>query len=158
MSRFRTGKSKKYAKGQSIIEVMVGGFILIPLLLAIIDVSVVAIGGELVNRLSKEAARAAANCSNKTLADAAVVDIKNTFQPSSTFKNLNIAITDYVGTADGQLTAIRRRLSSNWKRPFSIKISRNGWSLMRDGCTPYYRNFQITRNWINFYTINNCIQ
>lgn len=106
MSRFRTGKSKKYAKGQSIIEVMVGGFILIPLLLAIIDVSVVAIGGELVNRLSKEAARAAANCSNKTLADAAVVDIKNTFQPSSTFKNLNIAITDYVGTADGQLTVV----------------------------------------------------
>jgi len=53
MSRFRTGKSKKYAKGQSIIEVMVGGFILIPLLLAIIDVSVVAIGGELVNRLKR---------------------------------------------------------------------------------------------------------
>lgn len=93
-------------RGQSLIEVMVGGLILVPLVLAVIDMSVVAIGGELVGRLCKEGARAAANASNAAGANSAVADVASTFQPSGSFQGMNLTITNYDGTYDGRVTVV----------------------------------------------------
>ena len=59
MSKAKSTSRKR--SGQSITEVLIGGMILVPIVLAIIDLAVVVMGGELVNDLAKQAARGAAN-------------------------------------------------------------------------------------------------
>jgi hypothetical protein len=74
--------------GQSIIEVLVGGIILIPIVLAILDMGVVVLGGEICNDLAKQAARAAANASNFTDANTAVASVQTNFPGSFMYSGL----------------------------------------------------------------------
>ena len=52
MSKAKSTSRKR--SGQSITEVLIGGMILVPIVLAIIDLAVVVMGGELVNDLAKQ--------------------------------------------------------------------------------------------------------
>ena len=99
----RTARAKNN-KGQSIIEVVVGGVILVPIVLAIIDMAVVVLGGEICNDLAKQAARAAANTANKVDALAAVLDVQNHFAASNTYSGLYLTLSQYDGTYDGLAT------------------------------------------------------
>jgi Flp pilus assembly protein TadG len=96
----QTGR-KRNGQGQSIIETVVGGVILVPIVLAIIDLAVVVLGGEICNDLAKQAARAAANSSNQATATAAVVDVQNHFVSSNTYNGLSLTLSRYDGTPDG---------------------------------------------------------
>ena len=71
-------------RGQSIIEVLVGSIVLVPIVLAIIDLAVVYIGGDICNGLAKQAARAAANASDLAEATTAVADGGTRFNKSPT--------------------------------------------------------------------------
>jgi len=92
--------------GQSITEVVVGGLILVPIVLAIIDLAVVVLGGEICNDLAKQAARAAANASGRPEAVAAVADVQTHFTASSLYTGLNLNLSQYDGTPDGIATVI----------------------------------------------------
>ena len=88
-------------RGQSIIEVLVGSIVLVPIVLAIIDLAVVYIGGDICNDLAKQAARAAANASDLAEATTAVADVETNFNKSPTYKNLVLKLDKYDGTHDG---------------------------------------------------------
>jgi hypothetical protein len=93
--RLRTGR------GQSLIETVVGGVILVPIVLAIIDLAVVVLGGEICNDLAKQAARAAANAGDRVEAVTAVADVQNHFVASSTYTGMILSLSRYDGTPDG---------------------------------------------------------
>lgn len=99
-------QSSRKKHGQSLTEVLVGGIVLVPIVLAIIDLAVVVIGGELVNDLAKQAARGAANANSQSEAAAAVVDVQSSFSKSPTYKNLNLKLEKYDGTNDGLTTVL----------------------------------------------------
>lgn len=80
--------------------------VLVPVVLAIIDLAVVVIGGEIVNDLAKQAARAAANSVDAAEANTAVQDVVKTFSTSPTYKNLTLSLDKYDGTHDGQTTVL----------------------------------------------------
>ena len=88
-------------RGQSLIETVVGGVILVPVVLAIIDLAVVVLGGEICNDLAKQAARAAANAAGRPEAVLAVADVQSHFNASSTYSGLSLTLSQYDGTADG---------------------------------------------------------
>jgi hypothetical protein len=102
----RPGKSLtvRPARGQSIIEVVVGGLILVPIVLAIIDLAVVVLGGEICNDLAKQAARSAANAGSQPEALAAVVDVQSHFHASGTYSGLTLTLSQYDGTPTGIAT------------------------------------------------------
>lgn len=93
-------------RAQSIVEVMVGSIVLVPIILAIFDLAVVVIGGNICHDLSKQAARAAANASQISDANASVQDIQNNFHASGTYKNLSLKLDRYDGTPDGSTTVL----------------------------------------------------
>lgn len=97
---------RRNGRGQSITEVIIGGMVLVPVVLAIIDLAVVVIGGEIVNDLAKQAARAAANSVDGAEANTAVQDVVKTFSTSPTYKNLTLSLDKYDGTHDGQTTVL----------------------------------------------------
>ncbi len=97
---------RRNGRGQSITEVIIGGMVLVPVVLAIIDLAVVVIGGEIVNDLAKQAARAAANSVDGTEANTAVQDVVKTFSTSPTYKNLTLSLDKYDGTHAGQTTVL----------------------------------------------------
>ena len=88
-------------KGQSLIEVLIGGLILIPIALAVIDLSVLVIGGQICNDLAKQASRAASIASSSAGATAAIADVQSKFQTSSTFQSLSLKMLKYDATSDG---------------------------------------------------------
>jgi len=102
MSKAKSTSRKR--SGQSITEVLIGGMILVPIVLAITDLAVVVMGGELVNDLAKQAARGAANAKDNGEAATAVADVQTTFTKSPTYKNLVLKLDKYDGTYDGQTT------------------------------------------------------
>lgn len=94
------------ASGQSILEVLLGCLVLVPIALAIIDLAVVVIGGEIVSDLAKQAARAAGNSPSMAEATTAVADVQSQFSKSPTYQNLSLKLTRYDGTYDGQTTVV----------------------------------------------------
>ncbi|CAN5293798.1 hypothetical protein BH11CYA1_BH11CYA1_48160 [soil metagenome] len=97
----RIFKRNRNRRAQSIIEVLVGSIVLVPIVLAIIDLAVVYIGGDICNDLAKQAARAAANASDITEATTAVADVQTNFNKSATYENLTLNLVQYDGTHDG---------------------------------------------------------
>lgn len=97
----RAGRSRR---GQSIVEVVVGGLILVPVVLALIDLAVVVLGGEICNDLAKQAARSAANAASRTEALAAVADVQSHFLASGTYSGLSLNLSQYDGTPTGIAT------------------------------------------------------
>ena len=88
--------------GQSLIEVMAGFMVIIPLALFAVDVSVMAASSQTVNHLASEAARAAANqMSNGEALQAAQTALKNS-SPAASIENF-----DY-NEASGKVTVTIR--------------------------------------------------
>jgi len=94
----------RQSRGQSIIEVLVGGVILVPIVLAIIDLAVVVLGGEICNDLAKQAARAAANAGTQVDAQTAVDNVKSHFTVSGTYSNVTLNLSSYTAAYDGTAT------------------------------------------------------
>lgn len=97
-------RRRSKAAGQSILEVLLGCLVLVPIALAIIDLAVVVIGGEIVSDLAKQAARAAGNSPTMAEATTAVADVQTQFSKSPTYQNLALKLARYDGTYDGQVT------------------------------------------------------
>ena len=93
-------------RGQSLIEILVGSIVLVPLVLAIIDLAVVIMGGDICHELSKQAARAAANTSSLAEATTAVADVQANFVKSPTYQVLVLKLQKYDGTHDGIASVI----------------------------------------------------
>ena len=74
---------------------------MVPIVLAIIDLAVVVLGGEICNDLAKQAARAAANAASQTEALAAVADVQSHFNSSATYSGLSLVLSQYDGTPTG---------------------------------------------------------
>ncbi len=98
MQREKTIRRKR---GQSLIEILVGSIVLVPLVLAIIDLAVVIMGGDICHELAKQAARAAANSATVGEATTAVADVETNFVKSSTYQSLVLKLQKYDGTHDG---------------------------------------------------------
>jgi hypothetical protein len=97
-------RAGRAGRGQSIVEVVVGGLILVPVVLAIIDLAVVVLGGEICNDLAKQAARAAANAASQPEALASVADVQSHFHASGTYSGLTLVLSQYDGTPTGIAT------------------------------------------------------
>lgn len=95
---------QRRGRGQSILEVMLGCLVLVPVVLAIFDIAVMVIGGEIVSDLAKQAARAAGNAQTMAEATAAVADVQSQFSKSPTYQKLTLKLTRWDGTYDGQAT------------------------------------------------------
>ncbi len=94
-------RSARRPTGQNLVEILVGSIVLVPIVLAIIDLAVVVIGGDICNDLAKQAARAAANSSTLAEATAAVADVEANFTKSPTYQGLVLKLDKYDGTPDG---------------------------------------------------------
>ncbi len=94
-------RSGRRPTGQNLVEILVGSIVLVPIVLAIIDLAVVVIGGDICNDLAKQAARAAANSSSLAEATAAVADVEANFNKSPTYQGLVLKLDKYDGTPDG---------------------------------------------------------
>ncbi len=82
-ARFKQGR----ARAQSLTEVVVGLFILVPIFLAILDLASVVIGQQANNDLAKRAARAASNSNNATAAQTAAQTVVANFGTSTLLSN-----------------------------------------------------------------------
>ena len=111
---------RRNGRGQSITEVIIGGMVLVPVVLAIIDLAVVVIGGEIVNDLAKQAARAASSGDPVTANQRAQAIVARanqqgssmlsnftltgtTFNPATLIADRN-ALNPYGGTVSGTVT------------------------------------------------------
>lgn len=86
---------RRTAKAQSLVETVAGLVVLVPVVLALLDIGVLVIAGTISNNLAKQAARAAANTTDEKAADLAVQDAAKQFPASSTFTNAKLSIRDY---------------------------------------------------------------
>lgn len=73
--------------GQSMVELTAGLFVLIPIVLAILDLVVIVLGQEANNDLAKRAARAASHHETSAKAQAAVDDVISKFGASGLLSN-----------------------------------------------------------------------
>jgi Flp pilus assembly protein TadG len=73
-------KKQRLSRGASLVEVLVGLFLLVPLFLCIIDLSAIVLGQITNDALAKRCARAAAQQNNAGQANAAATAVINAFQ------------------------------------------------------------------------------
>jgi len=99
-------RRRKQLNGQALIEMVAGSVVLIPITLALVDLAMLAIGGNVCAELAKQAARAAANTSSASDAAAAVELVGSKFPESRTFNNLSLTVTRYDNSADGVTTVV----------------------------------------------------
>jgi Flp pilus assembly protein TadG len=85
--RTNSATTKQEFRGQSILEVAVGMLILIPIVLAILDLVVLVLGQEANNDLAKRAARAASHYATDGQARTAADQVINSFQSSKILTN-----------------------------------------------------------------------
>lgn len=82
-------------RAQSIIEVLVGIMVLVPIALALLDLGCVVIAGNIAGNLAKQAARAAGSSTSQALANAALQDTLKQFPASPIIKNPQLQLTTY---------------------------------------------------------------
>jgi Flp pilus assembly protein TadG len=87
--------TKRGTKGNCFIECVLGGALLIPIALCMLDLGTLVLGAELNDTLARQAARAAANEQSQTLAQDAADKAAEPFTPSqlTTFSVDNVAYT-----------------------------------------------------------------
>ena len=87
--------TKRGTKGNCFIECVLGGALLIPIALCMLDLGTLVLGAELNDSLARQAARAAANEQSQTLAEAAAEKAKDPYAPSqlTEFSVDNVAYT-----------------------------------------------------------------
>lgn len=105
MPNVRSGaKVTARGRGQGLIEVCVGAIFLVIIGLAILDLGVFVMGGDVCGGLAKQAARAAGNAADPTEAANAVADVASKFQPSNVYKNLVLTMVKFDNTTTGAVT------------------------------------------------------
>jgi|SRR5271156_2957861 Flp pilus assembly protein TadG len=87
--------TKRGTKGNCFIECVLGGALLIPIALCMLDLGTLVLGAELNDTLARQAARAAANEQSQALAQDAADKAAEPFTPSqlTTFSVDNVAYT-----------------------------------------------------------------
>jgi hypothetical protein len=89
--------TKRGTKGNCFIECVLGGMLLIPIALCMLDLGTLVLGAELNDALARNAARAAANEQTSALAESAVNQKVEEFQTSPseliTFESANVDYT-----------------------------------------------------------------
>ena len=97
----RSSNHRRAFKGQCLVETLVGAMIIVPLLMACLDLSVLVIGGQICNDLSKQAARSASLATSSQDAQTAVQNVQRTHPSNETFQGLSLSLSEYDGTPDG---------------------------------------------------------
>lgn len=103
VSRLRTtgARLRSSARAQSLVEAVAGIMIMVPLALALLDLSVYVIGGNICNNLAKEAARAAANSGTRGDAVNSLTQTKKLFAASTMYPNIDLQLSRYDQGAGG---------------------------------------------------------
>ena len=102
-ARYATVRKRR---GQGLIEVIVGLVFLVAMALAILDLGVFVMGGDICGGLAKQAARAAGNAGTPAEATIAVANIFSQFKPSAMYQNLSLTMTQYDNTTTGIVTVV----------------------------------------------------
>ncbi|HEY9754109.1 MAG TPA: hypothetical protein V6C97_02985 [Oculatellaceae cyanobacterium] len=97
---------KRRKRGQGLIEVCVGIIFLVIMALAILDLGVFVMGGDICGGVAKQAARAAGNATDQPTAAAAVTNVGTQFKASSMYKNLSLAMTRYDNSTNGIVSVV----------------------------------------------------
>jgi hypothetical protein len=98
--------TKRRKRGQGLVEVCVGIIFLVVMALAILDLGVFVMGGDICGGLAKQAARAAGNATDQTSATTAMNSVGTNFKASSMYKNMSLAMTRYDNTTNGIVTVV----------------------------------------------------
>ena len=99
-------RSTHRANGQGLVEVCVGAIFLVAIGLAILDLGIFVMGGDVCGTLSKQAARAAGNAATPAEAQLAVASVQTTFHPSNVYQNLSLTMTNFDNTTTGAATVV----------------------------------------------------
>ena len=89
MSKNERGSGRS-RRGQNTIEVIAGLFVLVPLALFRYDLYVIVLSNQLVDRIAKDCARAAANQADQASADAAAETAKASFHQTANVTSMSI--------------------------------------------------------------------
>lgn len=92
---FISAKKASRDHAQSLVEAVVGLIILVVIVLAILDISVLIMAGTISDNLAKQAARAAANTTDSASANKAVQDAQKQFPASGTYKSATLTLVGF---------------------------------------------------------------
>jgi len=101
-------KSKRTSRGASLIEVLAGLFVLIPLFLMIIDLSAIVLGQITNDALVKRCARAAAHQTTSGAASAAANAVIAAFQGNGIVSNPSIVSLNFDSSGDGIVVVVTK--------------------------------------------------
>lgn len=100
-----SGCRSKRRRGASLVEVIVGLFLLVPLFLCIIDLSAIVLGQITNDALAKRVARAAAHKDNGAAATAAANAIITSFQPTGIVSSPQLVSLSFNAGGAGHVVA-----------------------------------------------------
>jgi Flp pilus assembly protein TadG len=116
----------KRKRGASLVEVTVGLFIIIPLFLAIIDLSAIVVGQIVNDAMAKRAARAAAHQENAGAAATAAQNVVSAYLPNGIVTSIAIEKVDYDKDKSGRVI-VETKTIINIPAPIQIvSIFQNG--------------------------------
>ena len=103
-------RRRRARAGASIVEVMVGLFVIIPLFLCLIDLSAIVLGQITNDALAKRAARAAAHEKTPALASGAAQQIVNSFNVTGIVSEPELISIDFNSNTDGNVHVVTKVL------------------------------------------------
>lgn len=112
--------------GASLVEVIVGLFIIIPMFLCIIDLSAIVVGQIVNDAMAKRAARAAAHQDNAGAATTAAQNVVSAYQPNGIVTSIAIEKVEFDQAKSGKVS-IQTKTIINIPAPIPIvSIFKNG--------------------------------
>jgi len=116
----------KRKRGASLVEVTVGLFIIIPMFLAIIDLSAIVVGQIVNDAMAKRAARAAAHQENAGAATTAAQNVVSAYLPNGIVTSIAIEKVDFDKDKSGKVV-VETKTIINIPAPIQIvSIFQNG--------------------------------
>lgn len=116
----------KRKRGASLVEVTVGLFIIIPMFLAIIDLSAIVVGQIVNDAMAKRAARAAAHQDNAGSATTAAQNVVSAYLPNGIVTSIAVEKVDFDKDKSGKVV-VETKTIINIPAPIQIvSIFQNG--------------------------------
>ncbi|MCW5823032.1 MAG: hypothetical protein KIT34_09535 [Cyanobacteria bacterium TGS_CYA1] len=116
----------KRKRGASLVEVTVGLFIIIPMFLAIIDLSAIVVGQIVNDAMAKRAARAAAHQDNAGAATTAAQNVVSAYSPNGIVTSIAVEKVDFDKDKSGKVV-VETKTIINIPAPIQIvSIFQNG--------------------------------
>ncbi|MDX2106690.1 MAG: hypothetical protein SFY67_09855 [Candidatus Melainabacteria bacterium] len=116
----------KRKRGASLVEVTVGLFIIIPMFLAIIDLSAIVVGQIVNDAMAKRAARAAAHQDNAGAATTAAQNVVSAYLPNGIVTSIAVEKVDFDKDKSGKVV-VETKTIINIPAPIQIvSIFQNG--------------------------------